>query len=117
MVMRPEGTFDEFPDYAPDGSLIAYPRCGGPVCHVMVSRPDGRRVTFAHGFGRITDGQLDHLGIYSARVSGGLRRITVAMQGVGGAADIYTMKTDGTDLRPVTRTVERDSAPDWGGRG
>ena len=33
-----------------------------------------------------------------------------------GAADIYTMKTDGTDITPVTRTPERDSAPDWGGR-
>jgi len=26
------------------------------------------------------------------------------------------MKTDGTDITPVTRTAERDSAPDWGGR-
>jgi TolB protein len=269
----PEDGFDEFPDYAADGSLIALARCGPPVCKVMVARPDGsgvrevsprckrppvgdrigpgcsenfypalspdgRRVAFTHQFGRITDEQIDYAGIYSARLSGGgLRRITlpqkrtaadneaqwspdgrklvfvrrfldghntnlrqalytvnadgsglrrvtafslnagdgpdwspdgsrilfrspenddflhsqlytirpdgsglkqvthvpdgttlysasfspdgkritVAMQGVGGAADIYTMKTDGTGITPVTRTAERDSAPDWGG--
>jgi Tol biopolymer transport system component len=44
------------------------------------------------------------------------RRITLGLEGTGGAADVYTMRTDGSDLRPVTRTPERDSAPDWGGR-
>jgi len=39
------------------------------------------------------------------------------MQGVGGAADIYTMNTDSTAITPVTRTEARDSAPDWGGAG
>ena len=37
----PADSFDEFPDYAPDGSLIAFARCGGPVCKVMAARPDG----------------------------------------------------------------------------
>ena len=52
-TIRPDGTherqvahppadhFDEYPDYAADGSLIAFQRCGGPVCKVMVARPDG----------------------------------------------------------------------------
>ncbi|HYH89602.1 MAG TPA: hypothetical protein VEX67_10220 [Solirubrobacteraceae bacterium] len=37
----PEDSFDEFPDYASDGNLIAFTRCGPPVCKVMVARPDG----------------------------------------------------------------------------
>ena len=40
----PEDSFDEFPDYAADGSLIAFTRCGPPVCKVVVARPDGSGV-------------------------------------------------------------------------
>ena len=55
--------------------------------------------------------------VYSASFSPDGTSITAGMQGTDGKADIYTMKTDGTGITPVTRTAERDSAPDWGGAG
>ena len=30
------------------------------------------------------------------------------------AADVFTMRLDGTHERPVTRTLAYDSYPDWG---
>ena len=57
---------------------------------------------------------MDGTTLYSASFSPDGKRITVAMQGTGGAADLYTMKT-GAGITPVARTPERDSAPDRGG--
>jgi hypothetical protein len=37
-----------------------------------------------------------------------------ASDGVGGNADLYVMRADGTDARPLTSTKLWDSAPDWG---
>ncbi|HYH89601.1 MAG TPA: hypothetical protein VEX67_10215 [Solirubrobacteraceae bacterium] len=68
------------------------------------------------GLRQVTDVR-DGTTLYSASFSPDGKRITVAMQGVGGAADIYTMNTDSTAITPVTRTEARDSAPDWGGAG
>jgi hypothetical protein len=36
------------------------------------------------------------------------------MTGVDDAADVFTMRLDGTALKPATRTPLHDSAPDWG---
>jgi TolB protein len=254
VLTPPEGSTDDFPDFASDGSLIAFQRCAD-LCQVMVVRPDGsglrrvgtnddnsdialspdvRRVAFTRFSGAVQNDEVEHADIYTARLSGGgLRRITRAprftasdsqvqwspdgrrllftrkfvegkqaiyvinadgshlrrvtrfelqagdwpdwspdgkrilfrspepgeflnsnlftirpdgsglrqithqppdttvfsasfspdgksitagLQGVGGAADIFTMRADGSHITPVTRTPERDSAPDWGGR-
>ena len=40
--------------------------------------------------------------------------IVHAGDGVGGKADLYVMKADGSGNRPFTRTKAWDSAPDWG---
>ena len=40
--------------------------------------------------------------------------IVYASNGVGGNADLFIMRADGTDNRPLTRTKLWDSAPDWG---
>jgi Tol biopolymer transport system component len=40
--------------------------------------------------------------------------IVHASDGVGGNADLYVMKADGTANQPLTRTKAWDSAPDWG---
>ena len=38
----PDGGLDDQPDWAPDGSLIAFTRCAGAApCHVFVVAPDG----------------------------------------------------------------------------
>ena len=254
VAQPPEGAGDDFPDYASDGSFIAWERCA-ESCQIMVARPDGsglhrvgpdgdssdvgispdtRRIAFTHYYGPVVDDSIQHADLFTQRVSGGrLRRITRApefvaadlqtqwspdgkhlvfvrkwndgrqaiytvgvhggpihqvtpfalqagdwpdwspdgrrilfrspesedflhsqlytirpdgsgqkqithvpdgvhlysssfspdgkriplgLEGTGGAADIWTMRTDGSDLTPVTRTPERDSAPDWGGR-
>jgi TolB protein len=40
--------------------------------------------------------------------------IVYASNGLGGNADLFIMRADGTDNRPLTRTKLWDSAPDWG---
>jgi TolB protein len=43
--------------------------------------------------------------------------IVHATDGVGGNADVHVMRADGSDNRPVTRSQQWDSAPDWGPPG
>jgi TolB protein len=52
--------------------------------------------------------------LYSSGFSPDGTSITFGMQGTDGAADVFTMRLDGTGLTPVTRTPLGDSAPDWG---
>lgn len=99
------------PDWSPDGKRILFRSPENDTflgSQLYTIRPDGsglKQVT------HVPDGTT----LYSASFSPDGKRITVAMQGLGGPADIYTMKTDGSAVTPVTRTAERDSAPDWGG--
>jgi TolB protein len=39
----PKGMLDDNPDWAPDGSLISFQRCGANLCAVYTIRPDGLR--------------------------------------------------------------------------
>ena len=41
LAQPPAGAADDHPDYAADGSLIAFDRCGDAGCQIMVARPDG----------------------------------------------------------------------------
>lgn len=43
--------------------------------------------------------------------------IVHATDGVGGQADVFAMRADGSGNRPITRTQLWDSAPDWGPPG
>lgn len=100
VVSPPRGYSDDFPDFAPDGSFIAFERCGetcriftvrpdgsrlrqvGPGCRggrlpprcsdifYPAISPDGRRIAFGHAFGRIRNDQIDHVGIYVMRRDG-----------------------------------------------
>jgi hypothetical protein len=38
------------------------------------------------------------------------------MTGKGELPDLYVTRRDGSDLSPLTRTPEWESAPDWGPR-
>lgn len=96
----PRGLSDDFPDFAGDGSFIAFERCGD-TCRIFTVRPDGsrlrqvgpgcsggrlpprcsdifypaispngRRIAFGHAFGRISNDFIDHVGIYVMRRDG-----------------------------------------------
>ena len=43
--------------------------------------------------------------------------IVHATDGVGGQADVFVMRADGSGNRPVTRSEGWDSAADWGPPG
>ena len=43
--------------------------------------------------------------------------IVYGTNGVEANADVFVMRADGTDSRPVTRSKLWDSAPDWGPAG
>jgi TolB protein len=99
-------------DWSPDGKRILFRSPETPDflgTNLFTIRTDGS------GLRQVTHQPPDTT-VYSASFSPDGRSITAALQGVDGKADVYTMKTDGTHITPVTRTTERDSAPDWGGR-
>jgi TolB protein len=117
----PRGKTDDYPDFASDGSFVAFQRCG-TFCHVYTVRTDGTglrnlwpgcrrgqrpprcseaaypaispdrtRIAFEHPFGRIIGDQITHVGI-------------------------YTMGVDGSDVRRVTlppRLAAVDQEPQW----
>jgi TolB protein len=100
------------PDWSPNGKLILFHshEGGGPQGQLYVIRPDG-----------IGMRQLTHFKagtfVGSASFSPDGKWITFARSGRGGAADVFVMRTDGSGVRPVSRTVLWDSAPDWGAAG
>jgi TolB protein len=121
VTRAPRGLSDDFPDVAPDGSFIAFERCGD-TCRIFTVRPDGsglrqvgpgctggrlpprcsdifypaispngERIAFGHAFGRIRNDQIDHVGI-------------------------YVMRRDGSRVRRVTLPPKRaaeDGEPQW----
>jgi Tol biopolymer transport system component len=136
----PAGLNDEFPDYAADGSLIAFGRCGD-FCGVFTVRPDGshvrpltrtcpageeppacsdnwypavspdvRQVAFVHAFGRIVDDQIDHVGIYRVSIGGG-RMHRVTLPPTRAAEDNEPQwSPDGRRLIFTRHTIEADPA-------
>jgi Tol biopolymer transport system component len=98
------------PVWAPDDSRILF---RAPAhddflnSNLYTIRPDGRGLR-----------QITHVApttrLYSSSFSPDGTSIAFGMTGVAEAADVFTMRTDGTGLKPVTRTPLHDSAPDWG---
>jgi Tol biopolymer transport system component len=100
----------DHPDWSPDGSRIlfhAQPDLDSPTGGALYTvRPDGSRLT------RITR-PSDAVEVLSSAFSADGKRIVFSRSGVGGKPDIFTIRLDGSDLRPVTRTATWESAPDW----
>lgn len=99
-------------DWSPDGAWILFRshESGDAQGQFYVIRPDG---TDMRQLTHFEDGTW----IGSASFSPDGRWITFAKAGRGGAADVFVMRADGSGIRPVTRTVLWDSAPDWGSAG
>jgi TolB protein len=100
------------PDWSPDGKLIifrSYER-GAKQSQIYVIDPDGKGLRPLTHFKAGTT-------VLSYSFSPDGKWITFAKSGRGGEPDIFVMRANGTGIRPVTRTVLWDSAPDWGASG
>jgi TolB protein len=95
-------------DWSPDGSKLVFR--SNEASHTdsdyYTVRADGSGLT------RLT--HLNGKSLYSASWSPDGRWIAFATDGKAGAPDVFTMRADGSQMRPVTRTSSFDSAPDWG---
>jgi TolB protein len=120
LTSAPGKAGDDYPDMAPDGSFVAFQRCGKNTCGVYVVNidgsglrrvddgcpqlppkcsdnsypaisPDGKQIAFNRAFGRIREDQIDRSGIYRMRIDGShIRKVSL----------------------PATRTAE-DGDPQW----
>jgi TolB protein len=99
------------PDWSPNGKLILFRSFegGATQSQIYVVRPDGgglRPLT------RFKPGTI----VLSYSFSPDGKSITFAKSGRGGEPDVFVMRANGTQIRPVTRSALWDSAPDWGPR-
>ena len=119
----PAGASDDFPDYAADGSLIAFHRCGGLLPASSPCAPTASRVR--RGRPRLRR-RAKHRRSASTRATRRSRRTSkwVAFQGACGRIvddtidhqDIFVVRTDGTHLRRVTFSRKRQEVygePQW----
>jgi TolB protein len=100
------------PDISPDGSrvLFRFPEHQGfEGSNLATMNLDGT------GFRQITHTAPGER-MLSASYSPDGTRITFARDGVAGLPDVWTMNTDGSDVRRVTSSPLWDSGPDWGAR-
>jgi Tol biopolymer transport system component len=103
----------DHPDWSPDGKRILFrsePFPDSPGGNYYTVRPDGSGLKQLTHFASSTN-------IASASYSPDGKWIVFAKDGRSGLADVFIMKSNGSGIRPVTRTALWDSAPDWGSQG
>jgi TolB protein len=99
------------PDWAPNGKLIVFrsheENEGGAQSQIYVVRPDG------HGLHALTHFKPGTQ-VLSYSFSPDGKWITFAKTGTAGLPDVFVMRPNGKNIRPVTHSKLWDSAPDWG---
>lgn len=97
------------PDWSPDGKWILFRSHAedGKQSQVYVIHPAGT------GLRQLTHFKQGTI-VTSSSFSPDGKWIVLGSSGVGGQADLFVMRADGTEMRPITRTKLWDSAPDWG---
>jgi TolB protein len=97
------------PDWSPDGKWMLFGSNESlkKPSQLYLIHPDG---TALKKLTRLRRGTLGA----SASFSPDGKWIVFAASGVGGNADLYTMRANGTGIRRLNRTRLWDSAPDWG---
>jgi TolB protein len=98
------------PDWSPDGNWILFRsnvELDNKQSQIYLIHPDGTRLKQLTHFKR---GAI----VTSSSFSPDGKRIVVGTSGVGGNADLFVMRPDGSGMHPITRTKLWDSAPDWG---
>jgi len=95
---------DDWPDWSPDGTRIAFERWVGSKPDIYVMNADGSLQT------NITNDPA-----YDTRPSWSPdgTRIAFSSDRVGGKLQIWVMKADGTGLVQLANTPELNMAPDW----
>lgn len=98
-------------DWSPDGTRILFRSHEDDddqtQSQLYTIRPDGTDLK------RLTDFPARTV-LLSASFSPDGRQIVFGMGGKGGKGDIYVMRADGSDIRPIVQDARWDSAADWG---
>src|ERR671931_210790 len=100
------------PDWSPDGKWIlfrSYEDVDNKQSQIYLIHPDGS------GLKQLTHFKKGAI-VTSSSFSPDGKRIVFATTGLGGNADLFVMRPDGSGMHPITRTKLWDSAPDWGPR-
>jgi TolB protein len=113
-------TAGDHPDWSPDGTSILFRTIADGhgdfrQGNLYSVRPDGTRLRqlthFPPSMRVLQSGSYspDGASIVFATTAG-------ATRGLGLLPDVFVMRADGTDMRPVTRSRNWDGSPDWGPR-
>jgi TolB protein len=96
-------------DWSPDGKWLLFRSNAesNMQSQIYVIHPDGT------GLKQLTHFEQGTI-VTSSSFSPDGEWIVYGANGMGGNADLYVMRGDGTGVRPLTRTKLWDSAPDWG---